>query len=157
MPDLVRNLNPLRDWRALRQLQRFFRERKFDVVHTHSSKAGILGRMAAWEAKVPFVCHTVHGQAFHPFQSWWRNRLYISAERYAARRCHRIFAVAQAMIDQCVNAGVAEAAKYRKVFSGMELDTFTGAVRSAGLRQRLNIPENAPEEWFRMRDIVDQK
>ncbi|MBO7741312.1 MAG: glycosyltransferase family 4 protein [Victivallales bacterium] len=144
IPDLVRNLNPLRDWRALKQLRRFFRERTFDVVHTHSSKAGILGRMAAWDAGVPFVCHTVHGQAFHPFQSWWRNKLYIAAERFAARRCHRIFAVAQAMIDQCVQAGVDAPGKYRVVFSGMELDTFTGSRRSPELRARLEIPEDAP-------------
>ena len=60
-PDLVRELSPVRDLRAFFKLRRFFREEKFDVVHTHSSKAGIIGRLAARAAKVPVVVHTVHG------------------------------------------------------------------------------------------------
>ena len=69
VPELVRELSPVKDWKAYRTLLRLFRARRFDVVHTHASKAGILGRMAAWKAAVPFVVHTVHGQAFHPYQA----------------------------------------------------------------------------------------
>ena len=73
VPELVRELSPVKDWKAYRTLLRLFRARRFDVVHTHASKAGILGRMAAWKAAVPFVVHTVHGQAFHPYQASWKN------------------------------------------------------------------------------------
>ena len=73
IPDLVRQLHPLKDWRAYRQMLRYFRKEKFDVVHTHSSKAGILGRLAARKAGIPVVVHTVHGHAFHPYQSLIKN------------------------------------------------------------------------------------
>ena len=116
MPELVRELNPLKDYQAVRKLKHLFRERKFDVVHTHSSKAGVVGRIAAWQAKVPVVVHTVHGQAFHRYEKPWKNAIYILSEKYAAARCHRIYAVAQAMIDQCVEAGVAPRDKYQVVY-----------------------------------------
>ncbi len=143
IPHLVRELSLGADRRAYRELRELFRSRSFDVVHTHSSKAGILGRMAAWKERVPVVVHTVHGQAFHPYQAAWRNWLYILAERYAARRCHRIYAVAQAMIDQCVDAGVAPREKYEVVYSGMDMDAFANARPEPELRASLGIPPDA--------------
>ena len=110
VPDLVREMNVKKDYSAYNELKRIFTERKFDVVHTHSSKAGILGRAAAWKVNVPFVTHTVHGQAFHPYEKPWKNFFYISAERWAAKRCHKIYAVAQAMIDGLARTVGAEAA-----------------------------------------------
>lgn len=140
---LVRALNPPADCRAYRQVRRILREGDFDVVHTHSSKAGILGRLAAWRLGVPVVVHTVHGQAFHPYQSRWRNRLYIALERSAARRCHHIFAVAQAMVDQCVAAGIADRDFYSVVYSGMDLEPYIRAERDLEMRARLGIPDDA--------------
>lgn len=143
MPGLVREISPWKDWQCLRQLTRFFREKRFDVVHTHSSKAGVLGRIAARRAGVPFVVHTVHGQAFHPYQGWLKNRFYVLAEWLAAKYCDRVYAVAAAMVDQCVEAGVAPREKYRVVYSGMDLASFANARRDLGLRRRLGIPEDA--------------
>jgi len=99
-PALVRPIAPVKDVLARRRLTRYFRSARFDVVHTHSSKAGIIGRFAAWRAQVPVIVHTVHGQAFHRYAPWWRNLIYILAERAAARRSHRILAVAQAMLSR---------------------------------------------------------
>lgn len=144
MPELVRELNPLKDYQAVRKLKHLFRERKFDVVHTHSSKAGVVGRIAAWQAEVPVVVHTVHGQAFHRYEKPWKNAIYILSEKYAAARCHRIYAVAQAMIDQCVEAGVAPRDKYQVVYSGMEIGDFLHAKPEPELRAKLGIPENVP-------------
>ena len=143
LPELRRELSPPADWRAYRALLRLFRERHFSVVHTHASKAGILGRIAARRAGVPFVVHTVHGQAFHAYQSALVNRLYIAAERWAARHCDRIYAVAQAMIEQCVEAGVAPREKYQVVYSGMDLDCYLNAQRDVTLRAELGIPTEA--------------
>ena len=84
MPELVRELNPVRDLEAYGRLKRFFREQNFDVVHTHSSKAGVVGRFAARAAGIPVVVHTVHGQAFHPYEKGWRNSRYTLSERRAA-------------------------------------------------------------------------
>ncbi len=141
VPSLIREMNPVKDYLAYRELKKIFTERKFDVVHTHSSKAGILGRAAAWNAEVPFVTHTVHGQAFHAYEKAWKNFLYITAERWAAKRCHKIYAVAQAMIDQCVKAKVAPREKYKVVYSGMEIDKFLNSKPEPELREKLGIPE----------------
>jgi len=144
IPDLCRNMSLLADWRAYRQLAEHFRAVPYDVVHTHSSKAGILGRVAARKAGVPVVVHTVHGQAFHRYEKPWKNRLYIAAETMAAKRSDRIFAVCQAMIDQCVEAGVAPASLYEVVYSGMELEPYLEATPDPALRASLGIPEGAP-------------
>jgi glycosyltransferase involved in cell wall biosynthesis len=142
-PHLLREINPLHDFAAYFSLKRFFQSRSFDVVHTHSSKAGIIGRAAAWAAKVPFVTHTVHGQAFHRYEKPWKNFIYKTSERWAAKHCHKIYAVAQAMIDQCVDANIAPASKYKVVYSGMELEPFLESKPDEKLRKHLGIPENA--------------
>ena len=144
MPELVRELAPVMDVKAFFRLRRFFRERRFEVVHTHSSKAGIVGRFAAYAAGVPCVVHTIHGQAFHLYEKAWKNAFYKSAERLAARRSDRIFAVAQAMVDQCVAGRIAPAAKYQVVYSGMDISSFLAAQREPELRRTLGIPEDAP-------------
>ena len=143
-PDLVREISPWHDLKAYFALKKYFKQQKFDVVHTHSSKAGIIGRLAARAAGVPVVVHTVHGQAFHPYQSKLKNSLYIFLERFAAGYCDKIYAVAQAMIDQCVAAKVAPAEKYMVVYSGMDTAVFDQAKRSAAMREKLGIPADAP-------------
>ncbi len=143
LPSLVREVNPIQDFRAYLQMKKLFKERGFDVVHTHTSKAGVNGRVAAWHAGVPAVVHTVHGQAFHPYQSKINNWLYRTAERWAAKHSHKIYAVAQAMIDQCVDAGIAPREKYMVVYSGMDIDKFLNAQPEPALREQLGIPENA--------------
>ena len=142
-PYLVREISPVKDFQAYCFLVKYFREKKFDVVHTHSSKAGIIGRLAARAAGVPLVVHTIHGLAFHRFEKPWKNRMYILLERFAAKRCDRIYAVAQAMIDQSLNAGIGKKEQYKVVYSGMELEPFLTSVREKTLRQSLGIPEDA--------------
>ena len=143
-PTLCREISLSNDPKAYFFLKKFFKKNNFDVVHTHSSKAGIIGRLAAWDAKVPFVVHTVHGQAFHPFEKPWKNFIYKTAERYAAKKCHKIYAVAQAMINQCIEAKIAPAEKYMVVYSGMEIGDFLNAKKSSELCEKLQIPQNAP-------------
>ena len=143
-PDLVRELSPYHDFMAFAHLRAFFRREKFDVVHTHTSKAGIIGRFAAHSAGIPVVVHTVHGQAFHPYEKPWRNKLFIAAEHLAANRSRRIFAVAQAMIDQCVAAGIGPRELYQVVYSGMDIDRFLNAVPSEALREKLRLPAGRP-------------
>ena len=141
-PLFVREISPLTDLRALFYLRDFLRERKFDVIHTHSSKAGILGRIAGRMAGVPMVVHTIHGLAFGPYESRLKNLIYINAERYAATKCARIYAVAQAMIDQCLAEKIGRPEQYKVVYSGMELDRFLEAEKDDSLRRALGIPEN---------------
>lgn len=134
IPDLVRELSPLRDWKALRQLRALIREIGPDVVHTHSSKAGVLGRMAAWKEGGrrgrPLVVHTIHGPPFHRYERAWRNGLYAWSERFAAKRCHRIVSVADAMTEQYLARGIGRAEQYITVHSGMETEAFLRAKES---------------------------
>ena len=142
--DLVRSISPLTDLRAYFSLKKFLEDESPDVVHTHSSKAGVIGRAAAWAAGVPFVCHTVHGQAFHRYEKPWKNSIYKFSERWAAKRCHKIYAVAEAMITQCIDANIAPPEKYKTVYSGMELNGFINAEPDCELRKKLGIPDGVP-------------
>jgi glycosyltransferase involved in cell wall biosynthesis len=123
-PNLVREISPLRDLKCLSDLRAIIRSWRPQVVHTHSSKAGILGRLAAWAERVPCVVHTVHGPPFHRYETWWRNRLYIMSERFAAKRCHAIACVAEAMRDQFLASGIGRPEQYAIVYSGMETHAF---------------------------------
>ena len=123
-PHMIREINPLKDWQCLGDLRRLIDTWKPDVVHTHSSKAGILGRLAAWRQRVPCVIHTVHGPPFHAYERKWRNAMYIYSERYAARRCHVIACVADAMRDQFLRARIGRRDQYVTVYSGMEVESF---------------------------------
>ena len=142
-PLFVREISPWKDLRAIDWLADFLKKEKFDVIHTHSSKAGIIGRIAGRIAKVPLVVHTIHGLAFGPYENFLKNQLYSRAERYAAKRCDRIYAVAQAMIDQCLAAGIGRPEQFKVVYSGMELDRFLNAQPSPELRTELGIPARA--------------
>ena len=142
-PWLVREIAPLSDLKAFSHLKKLFRTERYDVVHTHSSKAGIVGRFAARAAGVPLVVHTIHGLAFYRYEKFWKNLLYIACERAAAPCGKRIYAVAQAMIDQSLAAGVGSPDQYKVVYSGMELDRFLHAKPDPELRKKLGIPEDA--------------
>ena len=143
-PELVREILPMTDFKAFLALRRLFKERKFDVVHTHSSKAGIIGRMAARSAGVPLVTHTIHGLAFHKYENHLKNAIYIGAEKLAAHSCDRIYAVAQAMVDQCLEAHIGRPEMYKVVYSGMDLDPFLSSQPDPELKRRLKIPEGRP-------------
>ena len=127
VPDMIRAIHPLRDCRGYRQLITLIRTLKPDVVHTHSSKAGVIGRAAAWSCRSPAVVHTIHGPPFYPGQNPLVRRLYIASERFAARRCHAIVSVADAMTSQYLAEGIGRPEQYTTVRSGMEVETFLHA------------------------------
>lgn len=125
---LRRSINPLLDWKALRSLKKILRDFQPDIVHTHSAKGGILGREAAWQCGVQGIVHSVHGAPFHPYQSTAARRFYRWCERRAAKKCHRLISVADAMTDLLVSAGVAPRDKFVTIYSGMEVEPFLDAV-----------------------------
>lgn len=137
IPELRRNIHPWRDWVSYCSLIRMLREIRPQIVHTHSSKAGVLGRAAAYKLGIPCV-HTIHGPSFFPGQSWIKNTVYRWLETWAARRCDKLISVCDAMTDQYVAAGVAPRDKFVTVYSGMEVDQFLNPPRSrAEVRQEL--------------------
>lgn len=143
VPPLLRAVHPLAEVRAYSALRRIIRERQPEVVHTHSSKAGILGRLAAWHENVPFVVHTIHGLPFHPYQNPLLRRVYIAAETFAGRRCHRILSVADAMTDKAVAAGVAPPEVFETVYSGLRMEPFLDDSRDrTALRRRWGLSDD---------------
>ena len=123
LPDLQRNINPLRDARAYFAVKQLFREYQPDLVHTHSSKAGIVGRRAAHALGIPCV-HSIHGAAFHEGQSaalYYTSRF---AEKCAGHWCQHFITVCDAMARQYLAAGIGTPEKYTTVYSGMNVDRF---------------------------------
>lgn len=128
VPTLVRELAPFTDWRCYRDLRALVRRIDPDVVHTHSSKAGIIGRAAAWaeggRSGRRAVIHTIHGPPFHRFEKRWRNAIYILSERFAAKRCHAIVSVADAMTRQFLERSIGRPGQYSTIYSGMEIEPY---------------------------------
>lgn len=134
VPALQRPIHPWRDLRSYRTIKRILRDFQPDVVHTHSAKAGILGRAAAHRLRVPAIVHGVHGAPFHPYQGRGARALYRACERWAAPKCHAFVSVADAMTDLLVNASVAPREKFTTIYSGMEVEPL---LESADHRQRV--------------------
>ena len=144
LPSLKRALSPYWDVKAYCDLKKYFRENSFDVIHTHSSKAGILGRLAAADAQTGAkIVHTIHGLAFDEFQSALKNKLYIAAEKKAAKATDAIITVCDAMTDQALQAGIGRKELYHTVRSGSDLSAFQNAknLRSES-RQKLGIAQD---------------
>jgi glycosyltransferase involved in cell wall biosynthesis len=144
LDDLRRAILPLRDLRAYRHLTRRLRELRPDIVHTHSSKAGILGRHAAHRAGCPAIIHTIHGLAFTASTSPLVNWVYRVFEKQAAPLTTRIVCVADAMRDQSLAARIGCPEQYVTVYSGMETSPFLDPpVSREQVRQTLGIrPEH---------------
>ena len=118
-PHLVRNPHPWHDWRAGAEIRKLCAELQPDVVHTHSSKAGIIGRWAAHRAGVPGVVHTIHGLAFTASTNPGVNWVYKRLEAWTAPVTDRIACVAGAMAEQSLAAGIGRPGQYVTVYSGM--------------------------------------
>ncbi len=124
LPEMRRAINPFLDVAAFLFLLGYLKRERPTVVHTHSSKAGILGRLAARRTGVPIIVHTIHGLPFHPYQNHILNRTYRFLEKIAAGWSDRLVSVADAMTEQAVAAGIAPKEKFVKILSGMEVEEF---------------------------------
>lgn len=147
VPSLVRAIHPLHDWKCHGQLRHLIEQFKPDIVHTHSSKAGILGRGAAWaelrkgRPRRPMgVVHTIHGPPFYDGQNRLVRGMYVASERWAAKRCHLILSVADAMTKKYLAEGIGRPEQYSTVYSGMEVERYSqidtdGSMRRAARRE----------------------
>jgi glycosyltransferase involved in cell wall biosynthesis len=137
LDQMRRAIHPIRDFSTYRNLIRLLRDLRPDIVHTHSSKAGIIGRWAAHRAGAPAVVHTIHGLAFTASTNAAVNWIYKTLEKRAAPLTTRIVCVADAMREQSLAAGVGRAEQYVTIYSGMETAPFLnppvlkGQVRSS--------------------------
>ncbi len=124
IPEMRREIHPVRDIKAFVRLYRLIKNGDFAIVHTHSSKAGILGRLAARAGGAGVRVHTIHGLPFHPYQSRILNLLYINLEKIASIFTQKIITVCDAMSAKACSCRIAERDKFITIYSGMELDTF---------------------------------
>jgi len=139
--DMRREISPLRDLRAYHRIAELLKRIRPDIVHSHSSKAGILTRRGAAKIGGMKIVHTVHGLPFHPYEEWWRNRLYISLERRSARRTDAIISVSDAMTAQALAARVGTPDQYTTIYSGMMVRSFANRPPlSDKLRSKMNLP-----------------
>lgn len=139
-----RSIHPGRDFATYQELVRLLCQLRPDVVHTHSSKAGIIGRWAAHEAQVPAIVHTIHGLAFTASTSPLVNGVYRLLEKWTAPITTRIVCVADAMAEQSLKAGIGRPEQYVTVYSGMETRTFVKPpIAREAMRQQLGLrPEH---------------
>ena len=142
VPELVRPVHPLKDFIALRKLEEILREQKPDIVHTHSGKAGILGRRAAKRAGVPIIIHHIHGPSFGPFQGALANFIFTTAEKHAAKVTDHFFCTAEAMTKLYLAAGIGQPEMFTRIFSGFNLEPFLHATNDTALRHKLGLAEN---------------
>ena len=144
-PALCSPISPADDLRALHRLTNLFREREFDVVHTHSAKAGTVGRLAAWRASVPRIVHTFHGFPFHEFQSGLRRGGYVQIERRLGRITDVALCVGTGVSVEAVRRGLVAPERVRTI--GVPVDRLAVAVTPHTrkvARQALGLPETGP-------------
>jgi glycosyltransferase involved in cell wall biosynthesis len=144
VPTLVRQPAPRRDLATALRLYRLFERERPVIVHTHSSKAGIVGRLAARWARVPVVVHTVHGWGFHPRTPPLRRAVYVGLERLTARWTARLVVVSERDRDKGLREGIGTLAQYVLIRSGIDLAPYRDAGRHrAAVRESLGIPPAA--------------
>lgn len=122
--NLVQPVAPLRDFLVSAELLSFLRNNVFHVVHTHNSKAGFVGRLAARLAGVNAIIHTVHGFAFHSEEPLWRRILFRNLERLAAHWCDKMVFISQPLIDWAIKEKICSRDKIIKIYSGIDLSRF---------------------------------
>ncbi len=166
---MVRPLRPWRDLRALVSLTLLLRTLKPAIVHTHSSKAGVLGRLAAWFAGVPIIIHTIHGFGLTPHQHPLIRHALLAMERIVARVTTRFFAVSEASRCQGVYLRLFPADRCAVIRSGVDLAAFRqGRVDVKAKKEELGLepagpvvgmiapfkPQKAPLDFVRMAELV---
>lgn len=145
MPELTRAISPITDIRALWKLYRLIKRGRYHIVHTHSSKAGVLGRIAAKLAGTPLIVHTLHSLVFHDYQPWIVNRTWRMVKKICAPMTDHFLSVSSVIVQKAVAAGIDRPEKFTTVYSGMELDWFLNSkADGAAVRREFGIPQDAP-------------
>jgi len=147
---LRRAINPFNDTISYFQIKKLLRQLQPDIIHTHSAKAGILGRFVGNKLKAQNpklkIVHTLHGLAFHPYQSETLNKFYIAIEKSAAKRTDFFISVADAMTAQSTAVGIGKPEQYVTAYSAIDEDEFLEPIsqeRRSGFRRKYGIGEDA--------------
>jgi len=150
-----RAIHPPYDAISYLQIKKHLKRIKPDIVHTHSAKAGILGRYATHSLKgklpgkgqnLPHLVHTIHGLAFHPYQARWLNEFYIAIEKAASKWTDAFISVADAMTEKAVAAGLGKPEDFTTAYSAIEEEGFLGPIdpqKTSGFRRKYGISQQA--------------
>lgn len=145
VPEMGRSINPFSDLTAFWKIYRLIKKGRYHIVHTHSSKAGVLGRVAAWLAGTPLIVHTLHSLVFHEYQPWFINKSWRGIKKLCAPITDFFISVSEIIVQKAIKAGVDKPEKFRTIYSGMELDWFLNAnFDGNAIRREFGIPEDAP-------------
>ena len=150
---LRRAIMPAYDYFSYMEIKKILKKIKPDIVHTHSAKAGVLGRYAAWTLKNtfdnsdrPHVVHTIHGLAFHPYLSKFKNDFYIAVEKEAAKHTDAFISVADTMTEKALAAGMGTEDMYTTAYSAIEEDAYLAVPTpkmKADFRRKYGISDQA--------------
>ena len=144
---LVQPISPLEDTLALLGLSVFLKKNPYHIVHTHNSKSGFLGRLAARLAGIPVIVHTVHGFAFHDQEPLWRQSLFRNLERMSSHWCDKMIFISQPLIDWALQEKITDKEKIEKIYSGIQLDQFRPVTTDVKMKNR--------EKWkLKKEDLV---
>ncbi len=144
LAELVRDLSPFSDLSAFLSLVRIIRREKPQIVHTHTSKAGFLGRWAAWLCRIPIIVHTPHGHVFWGYFGPCRTRLFIALERWTARITTKLVMLTEREKADHLRLRIAPDEKFAVIHSGIDLSRFRpDPARKAEIRSALEIPSES--------------
>jgi glycosyltransferase involved in cell wall biosynthesis len=145
VPALGRALDLRRDVATLLELARLIRRVRPHIVHTHTAKAGAVGRLAAWLARVPVIVHTYHGHVLDGYFTAWKTRIFVAIERWLAKRSHCVLAVSENVRRELLARGIGTAEQLRVIPLGLELERFAAADSLRGhLRRELDVKPDTP-------------
>ena len=144
LPSLVRSISPFNDIKSFVSIFRILRKLKPDIVHTHTSKAGILGRLAAWMAGVPIIIHTPHGHVFYGHFGRSLSRIFLQMERLLGRITHHQIALTPEECNDYLRLRVSKPSNTTVIHSGIDLHRFIEkAKQRTRKREELGIPPHA--------------
>ena len=138
IPFLCREVSPYNDIRALILLNKIFKKEDYTIIHTHSSKAGLLARLAAVLNKTPIVIHTIHGFAFNDFMNVFKKNFFIYVEKILAKWTDVLITVSNLNKKKIIDLNIAHENKIKNIYSGIDLNLFTNK-RNDEFRNELNL------------------
>ena len=141
VPNLRREVSIINDIRAFLYLYKLIKKENFTIIHTHSSKAGFLGRIAAMLNKTPIVIHTIHGFAFHDYMNSFKKNILIYLEKLSAKWTHGLVTVSNLNKKKVVDLGIAPIEKLKNIYSGIDLTLFINE-KNDQFRKELNLDSN---------------
>ena len=156
IPELIRPIRPKQDIAAALAITRLLRREKYDVVHTHSTKAGMIGRVVAWLCRVPVIVHTFHGVPFDTRRENWKTRMCFVAERFFCLFCHKLVSVGEVLRGELIEHRVARPAKLVTVHSGVDFSSLDPCKDAQPVRRALGLPDDAKVVGFVGR-LAEQK